>query len=100
MRGKVTVRNFFFVCLSVSLFIANHFPSRNRLTSKFLDLLSSIMAEATLTYFDIRGRAELARLVLEHSGTKYNDKRVTFEEWPEVSICRDHRTFCKYFLAC
>ena len=52
------------------------------------------MAEATLTYFDIRGRAELARLVLEHSGTKYNDKRVTFEEWPEVSICRDHRTFC------
>lgn len=44
------------------------------------------MAEATLTYFDIRGRAELARIVLEYSGTKYTDKRVTFEEWPEVIV--------------
>merc|ERR1712232_145282 len=38
----------------------------------------------TLTYFDIRGRAEPSRLTLEYVGANYTDKRVTFEEWPEL----------------
>ena len=38
----------------------------------------------TLTYFPIRGRAEVPRLILEHAGAEYKDTRVTFEEWPAL----------------
>jgi len=38
----------------------------------------------TLTYFDIRGRAEPARLVLEYLEAPYTDKRVSFDEWPTL----------------
>eukprot|EP00091_Calanus_sinicus_P010326 TRINITY_DN24108_c0_g1_i1.p1 TRINITY_DN24108_c0_g1~~TRINITY_DN24108_c0_g1_i1.p1 ORF type:complete len:119 (-),score=30.35 TRINITY_DN24108_c0_g1_i1:349-705(-) len=38
------------------------------------------MANIKLTYFDGRGRAETARLVLAYSGAKYEDERVTGEQ--------------------
>lgn len=38
----------------------------------------------TLTYFPIRGRAEVPRLILEHVGAEYEDKRITFEDWPAL----------------
>jgi glutathione S-transferase len=37
-----------------------------------------------LTYFDVRGRAEVVRLILEETGTPYRERRVTMEEWPAL----------------
>ena len=34
-----------------------------------------------LTYFDVRARAEYARMILAQAGVEYEDKRVTKEEW-------------------
>lgn len=42
------------------------------------------MAQYKLTYFNIRGRAELARLVLAQAGVQYEDKRIAKEEWGEL----------------
>lgn len=38
----------------------------------------------TLTYFPIRGRAEVPRLILEQAGVSYEDKRITFQDWPAL----------------
>jgi glutathione S-transferase len=37
-----------------------------------------------LTYFDVRGRAEVVRLILEETGTAYREKRVQMDEWPSL----------------
>ena len=37
-----------------------------------------------LTYFNARGRAELARLVLAQAVVQYEDKRITKEEWGDL----------------
>ncbi|XP_076673268.1 glutathione S-transferase-like [Andrena cerasifolii] len=37
-----------------------------------------------LTYFDLTGLGEPIRLLLHQSGIKFEDKRVTFEEWPQL----------------
>ena len=37
-----------------------------------------------LTYFDVRGRAEVIRILLEESGTQYSERRISIEEWPEL----------------
>ena len=37
-----------------------------------------------LTYFDIRGRAEVIRLILEEVGAPYRERRVQEQEWPAV----------------
>merc|ERR1712154_330435 len=37
-----------------------------------------------LVYFNVRGRAETARLILAYAGVEYEDKRITFEEMPEL----------------
>ncbi|XP_012934777.1 glutathione S-transferase [Aplysia californica] len=44
------------------------------------------MPKATLTYFDARGRAEIARLVLAAAKKLDNvtDKRIGFEDWPAL----------------
>ncbi|KAK7485113.1 hypothetical protein BaRGS_00023653 [Batillaria attramentaria] len=42
------------------------------------------MASIKLVYFDIRGRAEFIRLVLEAAGQEYEDERVQFADWPTV----------------
>ncbi|KAK7495518.1 hypothetical protein BaRGS_00013216 [Batillaria attramentaria] len=40
------------------------------------------MADIKLVYFDIRGRAEMLRLMFQASGTKYDEQRIQFgEEW-------------------
>jgi len=39
---------------------------------------------AELTYFPVRGRAELSRLILEQAGAKYKDTRVKPEDWPAL----------------
>ncbi len=37
-----------------------------------------------VTYFDVRGRAEIIRLLLEESSTAYHERRITIDEWPEL----------------
>ena len=43
-----------------------------------------------LIYFNLRGRAELSRLILAQSGAEYEDKRVEWEsdEWFELKPCK------------
>ena len=42
------------------------------------------MAIPKLTYFDVRGRAEVIRLLLEHAGVAYTEHRVSLDEWPTL----------------
>jgi len=37
-----------------------------------------------ILYFDIRGRAEPLRLLLEDVGVEFTDHQVTLEQWPEI----------------
>lgn len=37
-----------------------------------------------LTYFDVRGRAELIRILLEETDTRYTERRISAKEWPEL----------------
>ena len=37
-----------------------------------------------LTYFPSRGRAEISRLILTHAGVKFDDIRLTGEEFAQV----------------
>ena len=40
----------------------------------------------TLTYFDGRGRAELARMVFALTGVEYEDRRVKSVDWPALNV--------------
>ncbi|ELT93242.1 hypothetical protein CAPTEDRAFT_113596 [Capitella teleta] len=42
------------------------------------------MAKYRLYYFDSRGRAEYARLIMVVAGVEYEDVRVKREDWPEL----------------
>lgn len=46
--------------------------------------MSATDATPLLTYFDIRGRAEVIRLILEEAGAPYRERRVREQEWPTV----------------
>ncbi len=39
------------------------------------------MSKPILTSFDVRGRAEVARLILAQAGVDYEDNRVTEDSW-------------------
>ena len=39
---------------------------------------------AKLTYFDVRGRAESIRMMLEDAQMSYTEKRIQVEEWPTL----------------
>ena len=45
------------------------------------------MGKMKLTYFNLRARAEIARLILAHAGEDYEDKRIEFSEWPAIKPC-------------
>jgi len=42
------------------------------------------MATSTFTYFNLRARGVHIHLLLEFSGEKYDNKAVTFQEWPTI----------------
>ena len=42
------------------------------------------MSGIKLTYFNLKGRAELARLILAQAEVEYEDCRIEKEEWPEL----------------
>jgi len=42
------------------------------------------MSDTVLTYFDIRGRAECIRLLLEEIGIPYEDRQITNEDWQRL----------------
>ena len=43
-----------------------------------------------LIYFNLQGRAELARLILAQAGVEYEDKRVEWasDEWFQLKLCK------------
>merc|ERR1719369_1946186 len=43
-----------------------------------------IMSDIKLTYFNLRGRAELSRLILAQAGVEYEDCRIAREDWAEL----------------
>ena len=44
-----------------------------------------------LTYFNGRGRGELARLILAHGGREFEDCRIEQSDWPAMKASK----FCK-----
>ncbi|CAG2239570.1 HPGDS [Mytilus edulis] len=42
------------------------------------------MAVYKLTYFNLRARGEVSRLLFAAAGKEYEDCRITFEEWPSI----------------
>ena len=44
--------------------------------------MSTQQTPAKITYFDVRGRAEVIRLIHEFTNTPYVERRVSVEEWP------------------
>ena len=47
-------------------------------------LLEYRMAEIKLTYFPTTGRAEVSRLILAHAGVKYEDERISFDQFRAI----------------
>lgn len=43
--------------------------------------VSNMAPKYVLTYFDVRGRGEVTRLLFKVAGVEFEDKRLTFEEW-------------------
>merc|ERR1711892_48356 len=48
----------------------------SRLLTDLLERRTQIMPEFKLTYFNLRGRGELSRLIFVHAGQKYEDDRI------------------------
>ena len=48
------------------------------------------MPQYRINYFDVRGLAEVARLILAQAGQEFVDHRFSREQWPE------EKTNCKF----
>ena len=44
-----------------------------------------------LTYFDLRGRGEVPRMIFTYVGADFEDKRLAFSDFPAV------KPTCKYY---
>ena len=56
----------------------------------YLKVEESDLSEIRLTYFPIRGRAEIARLILVQAGVDYRDIRIKREDFLKVSYVSHH----------
>jgi hypothetical protein len=60
------------------------------------------MVHYKLTYFNLRGRAELSRLILHHAGVQFEDFRFEMNEWPQYKSSNNFNHFllklCHFFL--
>ena len=59
----------------------------------YLKVEEGDLSEIRLTYFPIRGRAEIARLILVQAGVDYRDIRIKREDFLKV-------TFISYHIIC
>ena len=50
------------------------------------------MPNYKLYYFNIRGRAEVTRLLFKVAGVNFEDKRLTGEEWAAMKSSKYERT--------
>ena len=42
------------------------------------------MPKYQLIYFNVRGRAEILRLLFAEAGVEYEDTRIEFDKWPAM----------------
>jgi hypothetical protein len=45
-----------------------------------------------LSYFNIRGRGEVVRWLLELSGVPYEDVRIEMQDWPKLKESKSHKS--------
>lgn len=53
-----------------------------------------------LLYFNIGGRGEVLRVVLRHAGVEFEDKIITFDEWPQYKNNRKFTNYLGYNCIC
>ena len=53
-----------------------------------------------LTYFDVRARAELSRIILAQAGVEYEDCRIKGEEWQKMKPSKRFRVRHFLFMFC
>ena len=57
------------------------FYKQERLLQRYIH---SKIRKMKLIYFNARGRAELARLILAQAGEAYDDERIEGADWPKL----------------
>ena len=45
------------------------------------------MSQYKLTYYQLRGRGELVRFIFAQADVKYEDNRLSFEQWAQLKAC-------------
>lgn len=56
------------------------------------------MSQHKLTYFNIRGLGEGARLIFHQAGVEFEDNRLSREDWPSLKPSAFSRKFSAQFL--
>lgn len=66
--------------------VAKVYQAKKRINTEFVGQLIRIMPgnDIKLTYFNVRGRAEVSRMILAQAGVKYEDERIAREDWPAL----------------
>ena len=57
--------------------------------------LTSKMGKMKLIYFNARGRAELARLILAQAGEDYIDERIERDDWAKLKPSKSFHVLMK-----
>ena len=57
--------------------------------------LTPKMGKMKLIYFNARGRAELARLILAQAGEDYIDERIERDDWPKLKPSKSFHVLMK-----